>query len=97
VSVAELLRYLRGRDRDDLLKRLITGAEDGGAAEVRVHEDEIHALEWMLASSKPGDVMAVTALAQRPEIFALLDARGARRVGPARLRQLVRRGTTAGG
>ncbi|HEY1330400.1 MAG TPA: Mur ligase family protein [Actinomycetota bacterium] len=92
VAVAELLRYLRGRDRDELVKRLVAGAEDGGATEVPVHPDEMHALTWMLASSKPGDVVAVTALAQRPEIFAMLEEHGARRVGPARLRRIAARG-----
>jgi cyanophycin synthetase len=89
--VAELLGYLRGRDRDDLVRKLVAGAEDGGATDVPVFVDEVHALEWMLEQSRPGDVVTVTPLIQRPEIFALLQERGATRVGPKRLRQLVRR------
>ena len=45
----------------------------------------------MLQESTPTEVIAVTALAQRPEIFQLLRAKGGVAVGPARLRELVRR------
>jgi cyanophycin synthetase len=91
VAVAELLHYLRGRQREDLVERLRAGAIDGGATEVPVFEDEMHALHWMLDSSNPGDVVAVTALVQRPDIFALMKERGGARIGPSRVRQLVRR------
>jgi cyanophycin synthetase len=89
--VAELLGYLRGRDRADLVRRLVAGAEDGGAREVPVFVDEVNALHWMLEHARPSDVVSVTPLIQRKEIFALLKERGATRVGPKRLRQLVRR------
>jgi UDP-N-acetylmuramyl tripeptide synthase len=91
LAVAELLRYLRGRDRDDLVRRLQAGAVDGGAADAPVYEDEVTALRAMLSAARPGDVVAITALAQRPEVFALLDREGATRPTPARVRQLVRR------
>ena len=91
VAVAELLHYLRGRDRRDLVERLRAGAVDGGATDVPAFEDELSALEWMLERSRPGDVIAVTALTQRAEIFDTLARRGATRVGAARIRQLVRR------
>jgi cyanophycin synthetase len=91
VAIAELLYYLRGRDRDDLVERLRAGALDGGAPEVPVFEDEMHAIKWMLRSSRPGDVLAITALKQRAEIFAYMEERGASRVGPKRVRQLARR------
>jgi cyanophycin synthetase len=87
--VNELLHYLRGRDREDVVRRLVAGAEDAGATDVPVFPDEIHALEWMLQKSKPNDVVAVTALGQRPEIFQLMKDRGAIRVGPERCRELV--------
>jgi cyanophycin synthetase len=87
--VSELLYYLRGRDRKDLIRRLVAGAEDAGATDVPVFPDELGALEWMLESSKPNDVVAVTALGQRPEIFKMMDDRGASRVGPDRCRELV--------
>ncbi len=91
VAVFELLRYLRGRERRDLLDRLRAGAADGGAAEVPLFEDELHALRWMLESSHPKDVVAVTALDQRQEVFALVEERGGVRIDPNRVRQLVRR------
>jgi cyanophycin synthetase len=91
VAIAEQVRYLRGRDRDQLIARLRAGAHDGGASEVPVYPDELHALSAMLEASRPGDVLAVTALAQRSEVFALLQERGAERMTPAKVRALVRR------
>jgi cyanophycin synthetase len=91
VAIAELLHYLRGRDREDLVERLRAGALDGGAPEVPVFEDEMHALRWMLEASRAGDVVAITALVQRKDVFPFLERRGASRVGPKRVRELVRR------
>ena len=91
VAVAELHRYLRGREPEDVVRRLVAGARDGGAQDVPVFPDELHALEWMLEGSGEGDVLAITALGQRQEVIGELEARGGRRVGPARCRQLVRR------
>ena len=90
VAIAELMHYLRGRDRQDLVERLRAGAIDGGAKEVPVFPDEMHALAWMLERSKPGDVVAVTALIQRPEVFTLMKERDAARIGPDHVRELVR-------
>ncbi len=92
VVVAELRRYLRGRDAGDLVERLRAGAIDGGAADVPASSDEVSALRFMLERSGEHDVLAVTALAQRPEMFAMLDQElGARRADPAMVRALVRR------
>ena len=98
VAVIQLLRYLRGRDPQDLLDRLRGGAVDGGKdpGDVPNFPDELHALEWMLQSSKRGDVVAITALGQRPEVFELMARRGATRVGPGRLRRLARRAGARG-
>jgi cyanophycin synthetase len=91
VGIAELRRYLRGRDLHELIGVLQAGVVDGGAPEAPVYEDEVTALRAMLSSSRPGDVVAITALGQRPEIFAMLESEGATRPTPARVRQLVRR------
>lgn len=91
VAVAELRHYLRGAKPEDVIDRLRAGAVDGGADDVPDHPDEVHALDWMLGASRPGDVVAIAALSQRPEIFAFLSERRARQAGPARVRQLVRR------
>jgi cyanophycin synthetase len=90
VAVTQLERYLRGRAPEDLLARLRAGAEDGGATDVPDFPDEMHALRWMLGRSRPGDVVALTALGQRSQIFAFMDRQGATRVGAKRVRQLVR-------
>jgi cyanophycin synthetase len=96
VAVAELLRYLRGSNRDDLVRRLQAGVVDGGAGEAPVHEDEVTAMRSMLSQARPGDVVAITALGQRPEIFAMLEQAGATQPSPARVRQLVRRARGTG-
>jgi len=90
IAVAELPQYLRGRDPQELVERLRAGAIDGGATEVPVFSDEVHALEWMAKGATPGDVVAVTALGQRPEIFAWLEEHGAQRLGPGEVRRLAR-------
>jgi hypothetical protein len=87
--IAELLRYLRGRERADIVERLRAGAEEAGTTDVEVYADELAALRGMLARSRRGDVVAVTALGMRPEIFAWLDEAGAERLGPAPVRRLV--------
>jgi cyanophycin synthetase len=91
IAITEQTIYLRGRDRRDLLDRLMAGAVDGGATEVPLFEEELPALQWMMQSSARGDVIAITALAQRREIFAMMEERGGARIGPERVRQLVRR------
>ena len=91
VAVAELVRYLRGRDRIDVIERLVAGARDGGAAEVDAYADELSGLRSVLGRSKRGDVIGVTALGMRNEVFGWLEEAGATRLTPARVRQLVRR------
>jgi cyanophycin synthetase len=97
LGIAELRRYLRGRDPAELTRRLQAGIVDGGAPEAPVYEDEVAALRAMLAGSKPGDIVAITALGQRREIFGMLDAAGATRPTPSRVRQLVRRARRSAG
>jgi len=92
VAIAELHRYLRGRDPRDLINRLQAGLEDGGKPQAPVFPSELEALDWMLATSAPNDVIAITALAQRPEVFQYLRDRGGTSVGASRIRELVRRG-----
>jgi cyanophycin synthetase len=91
VAIAELLRYLRGRDREDVFERLVAGARDGGATEVDVYADELAGLRGVFARSKRGDVIGVTALGMRGEVFAWLEEARAQRLTPARVKQVVRR------
>ena len=74
-----------------MLEVLRAGTEDGGEPDPPVFEHELDCLRWMLGEAAPGDVVAITALAQRPEVFTYLADEGARRIDPARCRQLVRR------
>jgi cyanophycin synthetase len=91
VVATGLPNYLRGRDPDELVERLRAGALDGGATDVPTAQDELHALELMLERSRPADVVGLTALGQRPEVFARLDELGAEVADPATVRRLVRR------
>jgi hypothetical protein len=45
----------------------------------------------MVGEARPGDVVGVTALGMRPEIFAWLADAGATRMRPADVRRVVRR------
>ena len=94
LAIAELLRYLRGRERESMIERLVAGAKDGGAVELDVYADELAGLRGVLARSERGDVIGVTALGMRAEVFAWLDAAGAKRLTPARVKTLVRRART---
>ena len=91
VVVVEQRKYLRGRERDDVIRRLRAGAEDGGARDVPDFPTEIEGFLWVLQRASRGDVIGITALAQRMEMFELMRELGGRRIGPARCRQLVRR------
>jgi cyanophycin synthetase len=91
VVVAELPGYLRGRDPADVVARLRAGAQDAGAMDVPALPNEVEALRSMLDRSKPHDVIGLTALGQRPEVFDVLERRGAVRAHPTTVRGLVER------
>jgi cyanophycin synthetase len=97
LAVADLLPYLRGRDRADIVAHLRAGAREAGVDDVPEHEDELHALRWMLHESRRGDVVGVTALGMRPEIFAWLEEAGASRLGPGDVKRIVRRASASRG
>ena len=90
VAIAELVRYLRGREREAVVERLADGARDGGAVELDVYADELAGLRGVHSRSKRGDVIGVTALGMRPQLFAWLEEAGASRMTPGRVRQRVR-------
>jgi cyanophycin synthetase len=95
LAIAELLRYLRGRSRQDVVERLRAGAREVGVHDVPVYPDELAALKAMLAASAPDDVVSVTALAMRAQVFRWLSRRSARRLTPADVKCLVRRASRA--
>jgi cyanophycin synthetase len=97
LAIAELEHYLRGRTRDDIVAQLRAGAHEAGTDDVAVHDDELTALKAMIKASGRGDVVGVTALGMRPEIFRWLRRAGATPLSPADLRRIVRRVATERG
>ncbi len=93
VVIAEKLHYLRGRDREEMNELFREALAEGGIDRTRVdvHSTELTALQALVARAQPGDVVAVMAHAERAEIFAWLEAAGARPVGPDELRALLDR------
>jgi cyanophycin synthetase len=90
LAVAHLRRYLRGRAAEDVLERLREGAGEAGVEDVAEYDDELHALRAMIEAAAAGDVVGVTALGQRAELFAWLADSGAERLTPAVVKRLVR-------
>lgn len=95
LAIAELVRYLRGRSREDVIARLRRGAARAGEHDVPVYRDELRALRGLLSASAAGDVVGVTALAQRAQAFRWLRGKGARSLGPSDVRRLVRAARTS--
>jgi cyanophycin synthetase len=102
LAIAELVHYLRGRSRDDIVARLREGAAEAGVHHVPAYEDELTALRSMVEAARPGDVVAVTALGMRPEIFAWIEHEGGSRLSAGDVRRIARaaaarrRGVSAG-
>lgn len=96
LAIAELVKYLRGRAREDVIAQLRLGAARAGKRDVPAYPDELRALRGMLEGSAPGDVVGITALAQRIQAFRWLRAQGARLLGPSDVRRLVEAARTAG-
>jgi len=90
LGVADLRHYTRGRTPGSIYAALAAAAADAGVLVVPRYRGELHALRTMLDASRPGDVIGVTALGMRPQLFRWLDAQGARRLGAADVRRLVR-------
>jgi cyanophycin synthetase len=95
LAIAELARYLRGRTREDIIERLREGAREAGVDDVLTYDDELVALRTMMGSAKAGDVVGVTALGMRPEIFAWLDDNGGERLRPPDVRRIVKQARTS--
>jgi cyanophycin synthetase len=93
LAIAELKKYLRGRPREDVIAQLRRGAARAGQHDVPVYVDELRALRGMLKASSRGDVVGITALAQRAQAFHWLRSQNAKLLGPSDVRRLVRAAT----
>ncbi|MGH2679340.1 MAG: Mur ligase family protein [Actinomycetota bacterium] len=95
LAIAELTKYLRGRPREDVIAQLRRGAARAGKHDVPVYPDELRALRAMLKDSAPGDVVGITALAQRVQAFRWLERQGAELLTPSNVRRLVKAASRA--
>jgi cyanophycin synthetase len=95
LAIADLRHYTRGRTVQEIYDRLAAAAAEVGKPDPPRFRGELHALKEMVASSKRGDVVAVTALGMRPQIFRWLSSAGARRLTPSDVRRLARGGVAA--
>ena len=91
LAIAELEHYLRGRTREDIVQRLREGAQEAGMDDVDRFSDELTALQAMASEALEDDVIGVTALGMRSEMFAWLEAQGATWMAPTDVRRVVRR------
>ncbi len=96
LAIADLRHYLRGKTADEVYAGLAAAAADAGVNDPQRFRGELHALREMLRASSPSDVIGVTALGMRSQIFRWLDSAGARRLGPGDVKQLVRVARSAG-
>jgi cyanophycin synthetase len=90
LAIADLRHYTRGRSASEIYERLAAAAAEAGVVGPPRYRGELHALREMLAASRRGDVVAVTALGMRPQLFRWLAAAGARRLTPADVRRRAR-------
>jgi cyanophycin synthetase len=89
IVVGEKHKYLRGRDPAELVGLLREGAATVGVTDVPAHPGELASLKALVASSGPGDVVALMAPAERAEILAWLAGQGATLLDPDQLRARV--------
>jgi cyanophycin synthetase len=90
MGIADLPHYARGRATREIYEQLARAAAEAGVGEPPRYRGELQALRTMLAASRPGDVVAVTALGMRPQIFRWLESGGARPLTPADVRRRAR-------
>jgi len=89
IVVGEKHKYLRGRDPDELIGLLREGAATVGVTDVPTHPGELASLQALAVESRPGDVVALMAPAERAEILAWLTEQGATLLDPDQLRARV--------
>jgi cyanophycin synthetase len=90
VVICEKRHYLRGRDLDAMNAILRRGVADAGyRREVPAYPTELAALEALLSRTRRGDVAAIMAHAERPEIFDWLERNRYRPVAGDELRELL--------
>jgi cyanophycin synthetase len=90
LAIADLRHYVRGRTTHEIYARLAAAAAEAGVVDVPRYRGELHALRSMLTASRRHDVVAVTALGMRAQLFRWLRDQGARRLTPGDVRRLAR-------
>ena len=82
VAIKETIAYLRGRDREEIVRIIGEGLAEGGVdpAGVTVYGTEAGALEAELARGDAAEVVVIFCHQDRDEVFALLERLGAQGV-----------------
>ena len=90
LAIAHKDRYLRGRGVDELDALLRAGAARVGVTDITSYPTEVSGLAGLVERADPGDVVALMCHAEREEVYAWLDARGATPDSPETLAAKVR-------
>ncbi len=88
--IVHKLRYLRGRDRNELDHTYRRGAARVGVTDVVSYDSELAALRALVAAAEPGDVIAIMTHQDRVQLHDWLTGRGATVDSPDVLRTKVR-------
>ena len=90
IVICEKRHYLRGRELEELNRLLREGVAAGGyRGKVPAYPTELAALQAILERTRPGDVAAVMAHAERQAIFDWLEESGWRPTGVEELRGIL--------
>jgi cyanophycin synthetase len=89
VVAAHKSHYLRGRTPEDLEAQLRIGLAHAGVGDIASYPTELSGLEALVEAADDGDVVAVMCHAERAEIVAWLDERGATSDDPDAIRRKV--------
>ncbi len=96
VEIAHKTEYLRGRPMTELGELILEGAAHAGMQLTAEWSTELECLESLVGQARAGDVVAMMAHQDRPEIDAWLTAHGGTRDSADELRAKARRARSEG-
>jgi cyanophycin synthetase len=97
LAIAHKDRYLRGRAVAELDALMRAGAARVGVTDITSYPTEVAGLAGLVERADPGDVVGLMCHAERDEVYAWLDARGATPDSPETLAAKVRQASVEAG